>query len=99
MTLQPSRHNAAMAARRVPWNAQQRRSFLGLQRTPTPKPHVQGLLVAQGLAVVLLVDYAVAAMQGSKTTLRSTLEFCGMWKVPPSFDTVHNQTGATGRET
>lgn len=70
----------------------QRRTFLGLQRTPAPNPHIQGLLVGQGLAVVLLIDYVVAAIQGEKTTLRSTLQFFGLWKDAPAFDTAHKPT-------
>ena len=73
----------------------QRRSFLGLQRTPPPKPHIQGLLVGQGLAVVLLVDYAAATLRNEKSVARSTLQYFGFWRDPPPFDETH--AGPPGR--
>lgn len=82
------------------WTARlpvQRRTFLGLQRTPAPKPHIQGLLVGQGLAVVLLIDYAAAALQDSKTITRSTLQFFGLWQDPEPFETSHKAETPSSR--
>ena len=68
----------------------QRRSFLGLRRPPPPKPQMMGYLVAQGLAIVLLADLAIATVQGEPTTIRSIFQTAGYWKRAPTFETVHH---------
>lgn len=69
--------------------AYQRRTFLGLQRTPAPKPQMMGYLVLQGLAVVLLADLAIATVQNEPTTIRSVMQSAGLWRDPPEFDKAH----------
>ena len=71
---------------------QQRRSFLGLQRPPAPKPHMMGYLVAQGLAVVLLADLAFATVTNEHTTVRAICQTVGLWKEPPKFEQVHHDS-------
>lgn len=70
-----------------------RRSFFRLQRTPAPPPRVMGYLVAQGLAVVLLGDYAIATVRDTTTVARSLFEATGMWKQPPTFARLHSNDG------
>jgi hypothetical protein len=67
----------------------QRRTFLGLQRTPPPNSRMMGYLVAQGLAVVLLVDVSFATVLGHQTIIRKIAQSVGIWKEAPSFDTHH----------
>lgn len=68
----------------------QRRSFLGLQRPPAPKPRIMGYLVAQGLAIVLLADWLVAVVQNEPTTIRSVFQSAGLWKDVPAFRNLHD---------
>ena len=73
----------------------QRRTFLGLQQTPPPNPRMMGYLVAQGLAVVLLVDLGFASVFGHSTITRKIAQSAGVWKEDPPFETHHNsRTGA-----
>ena len=73
----------------------QRRTFLGLQQTPPPNPRMMGYLVAQGLAVVLLVDLGFASVFGHSTITRKIAQSAGVWKEDPPFETYHNsRTGA-----
>lgn len=67
----------------------QHRTFLGLQRTPAPKPHMMGYLVLQGLAVVLIGDFAFATLAGQKTVVREVAQTMGFWKEPKAFGEVH----------
>lgn len=78
-----------MAVRRI-CSYQQKRSFMGLQRTPAPKPQVMGYLVAQGLAVVLLADFAIATVQNEPTTLRSVAQSAGLWTEGKPFEKAHS---------
>ncbi|EME84803.1 uncharacterized protein MYCFIDRAFT_195757 [Pseudocercospora fijiensis CIRAD86] len=68
----------------------QRRTFLGLQRTPAPSPKQMRLLVLQGLGVVLLADLAIATAQGEPTTVRSVAQSAGFWKQPPPLHHAHH---------
>ena len=68
----------------------QRRTFLGLQQTPPPNPRMMGYLVAQGLAVVLLVDLAFASVLDHQTITRKIAQSAGLWKEEPPFNTHHN---------
>lgn len=68
----------------------QRRTFLGLQRPPAPKPQMMGYLVAQGLAIVLLGDYAIAILTNEPTTVRAICQMAGIWKETPPFEKVHH---------
>jgi hypothetical protein len=65
----------------------QRRTFLGLQQTPPPNPRMMGYLVAQGLAVVLLVDLGFASLLGHSTITRKIAQSAGVWKEEPPFET------------
>jgi hypothetical protein len=72
----------------------QRRTFLGLQQTPPPNPRMMGYLVAQGFAVVLLVDLGFATLLGHSTITRKVAQSAGVWEEDPPFETHHNtQTG------
>ena len=86
MALLPRR--GGMPAQR-PYSLHQRRTFLGLQRTPAPSNRTMGVLVLQGLGVVLLADLAIATAQGEPTTIRSVAQSAGFWKQPPAFDQTH----------
>ena len=59
---------------------QQKRTFLGLRRPPAPKTPMMGYLVAQGLAIVLVADLAIAMVQNKPTTIRSVCQSAGFWK-------------------
>ncbi|KAF2719558.1 hypothetical protein K431DRAFT_228379 [Polychaeton citri CBS 116435] len=65
-----------------------RRTFLGLQRTPPPKPTTQALLVVQGLAIVLLLDYGFSHLTNDVTVVRSIVQSAGYWK-DPEFERAH----------
>ncbi len=65
-------------------------TFLGLRRTPTPKPGVMAYLVLQGLGIVLLIDLGIASVIQDKTTFRSICQAAGFWKDPPGFDQTHS---------
>ena len=67
----------------------QRRTFLGLQRTPQPKPAMMAYLVAQGAGIVLLIDLGIATLLNDKTTFRTVCQAAGVWKDPPAFDEAH----------
>ncbi|KAM3416688.1 hypothetical protein BST61_g8279 [Cercospora zeina] len=69
----------------------QRRTFLGLQRTPSPPPKTMALLVLQGLGIVLLADYAIASVTGEATTVRSVAQSAGYWQDAPPFKQTHEQ--------
>lgn len=75
-----------------PWT--QRRTFLGLQQTPPPKPRMMGYLVMQGLAVVLLADFGFATLLHHPTATRTILESAGIWRKGPSFEDSHQSGGA-----
>ena len=86
--------SATIAARtRRPFTPvqQQRRTFLGLQRPPPPKSPMMGYLVAQGLAIVLLADLAIATAQGETTTIRSVCQSAGFWTEGPDFTVAHGK--------
>lgn len=68
---------------------QQRRTFLGLQRTPQPKPAMMAYLVAQGAGIVLLIDLGIATLMNDKTTFRTICQAAGVWKDPPAFVEAH----------
>lgn len=70
-------------------------TFLGLQRTPPPKPAMAGYLVAQGLVVVLFIDLGIATAMGDKTTVRSVCQAAGLWKDLPAFDDAHGTVDPT----
>lgn len=72
---------------------QQRRTFLGLQRTPQPKPGMMAYLVVQGLAIVLLGDLAFATIMNDKTIVRSVAQAGGVWLDPPPFGEIHEKSG------
>lgn len=76
----------------------QRRTFLGLQRTPAPKPQMMGYLVLQGLAVVLLADLAIATAQNEPTTIRSVAQSAGLWLEAPAFEEIHESKTETAEE-
>lgn len=73
-----------------PYGISQRRTFLGLQRTPAPNPRVMGYLVFQGLAVVLLADMGFATLLDHPSVTRKVAQSMGIWKEEPSFETRHN---------
>ncbi|CAK3880564.1 Hypothetical predicted protein [Lecanosticta acicola] len=75
---------------RALFRPQQTRTFLGLQRTPAPKPQMMGYLVLQGLAVVLLADLTFATVSGETTTIRSVAQSAGFWK-EQEFGEVHGK--------
>ena len=79
----------------APRPTMQHRTFLGLQRTPPPQPHIMGYLVAQGLAVVVLGDLAIAALRGEPSTTRLFCQAAGFWRDPPKFGEVHGAEGET----
>ena len=56
---------------------------------------MMGYLVAQGLAIVLLADLAIATVQNEPTTVRAIFQQAGMWKDPPAFDKMHDGTERT----
>jgi hypothetical protein len=62
---------------------------MGLQRTPAPPPSTMGYLVAQGLAIVLLGDYAIAMIRNEPSTLRTVCQAAGFWRDAPEFEDVH----------
>lgn len=68
---------------------QQRRTFLGLQRTPAPKPAMMAYLTLQGLAIVLLGDLGFATLTNDVTVARSVIQAAGYWRGPPAFEEVH----------
>jgi len=68
----------------------QRRTFLGLQQTPPPNPRTMGYLVAQGLAVVLLVDLGFASLLGHSTITRKIAQSAGIWKEEQPFAAHYN---------
>ena len=74
---------------RMPPMLQQKRTFLGLQLTPPPKPAVMGLLVLQGLAIVLAADYGIATLLSQPTTIRSVAQTAGFWQEAPPFEEEH----------
>lgn len=71
------------------YTGHQRRTFLGLQRTPQPKPAMMAYLVAQGAGIVLLIDLGIATLMNDKTTFRTICQAAGVWKDPPAFDEAH----------
>jgi len=73
----------------------QKGTFLGLQRTPPPKPAMAGYLVAQGLVVVLLIDLGIATAMNDKTTVRSVCQAAGWWKDLPAFEHAHETVDTT----
>ena len=73
-----------------------RRTFLHLRRTPPPRPPMMGYLVAQGLGVVLLADYAIAVLRGEPTTVRSVCQQAGYWR-DPDFTKLHPDGGNGGK--
>lgn len=75
---------------------QQRRTFLGLQQTPPPRPRVMGFLVVQGLAVVLLVDYGFAMFLNHTTITRKIAQSAGIWRDTPSFEDYHKPSSRGG---
>lgn len=75
----------------------QRRTFLGLRRTPPPSTGMSAYLVAQGLGIVLLIDLGIATVTQEKTTLRAICQAAGWWKDPPGFEKVHGNA-AEGQE-
>lgn len=75
---------------------QQRRSFMGLQRTPPPKPSTMGYLVVQGLALVLLADYGFAALLDHPTVVRKVAQSTGLWQEGPSFKQAHKAEDTSG---
>lgn len=77
-------------------STQQRRTFLGLQQTPPPKPRVMGFLVMQGLAVVLLVDYGFAMFLNHTTITRKIAQSAGIWREGPSFEDHHKPNSQGG---
>ena len=83
-------HSNTLLAVRMLAMQQQRRTFLGLQRPPAPKPHMMGYLVAQGLAIVLAGDYAIATLMNEPTTVRSIFQLAGLCKDTPAFEKVHH---------
>ena len=50
---------------------------------------MMGYLVAQGLAVVLLVDLGFATVFGHSTIMRKIAQSAGVWKEDPPFETHH----------
>lgn len=50
-----------------------------------------GWLVLQGLAVVLVADFAIATATGEVTTIRSVAQSAGLWKDEASFEKTHSQ--------
>ena len=86
------RHRSSLLART------QKKTFLGLQRPPAPKPQMMGYLVAQGLAIVLLADLAIATVQNEPTTVRAVFQTAGLWKDPPPFEIVHHDGEKEGLE-
>lgn len=88
----------AIMRQRNAFASQQRRTFLGLQRTPAPKPQMMGYLVLQGLAVVLLADLAIATVQNEPTTIRSVAQSAGLWLDPPAFEKTHDQKPKSSEE-
>ncbi|GIZ45298.1 hypothetical protein CKM354_000847100 [Cercospora kikuchii] len=79
-------------------NIHQRRTFLGLQRTPPPPPKTMALLVLQGLGIVLLADYAIASVTGEATTVRSVAQSAGYWQDAPPFKQTHGQKKVVEQE-
>jgi len=51
---------------------------------------MMGYLVAQGLAVVLLVDASFATVFGHSTVTRKIAQSAGVWKEEPPFEAHHN---------
>jgi len=74
----------------------QRRSFMGLQRTPPPKTSTMGYLVLQGLALVLLADYGFASLLDHPTVIKKVAQSTGMWQEGSSFKDAHTMEGDSG---
>lgn len=55
-------------------------------------------LTLQGLAIVLLVDFAIASVQNEKTTIRSVAETAGLWRDQPAFSEVHDPKSKASEE-
>lgn len=53
-------------------------------------------LVAQGAAIVLLIDWGIATAMGDKTTFRSICQAAGWWKDGPGFEEVHASSAGPG---
>jgi len=70
----------------------QRRTFLGLQQTPTPQPRVMGYLVMQGLAVVLLADFGFAKLLNHSPVVLKVAQSAGIWKEELSFEHQHKHS-------
>jgi hypothetical protein len=67
----------------------QRRTLLGLQRTPPPGPQMMGYLVVQGFVVVLLADLGFATVLGHSSITGRIAQSAGIWKENPSFEDHH----------
>lgn len=52
---------------------------------------MMGYLVLQGLAVVLIGDFAVATLAGQKTIVREVAQSAGLWQEPKEFGEVHGR--------
>jgi hypothetical protein len=52
---------------------------------------MMGYLVLQGLAVVLIGDFAFATLAGQKTVVREVAQAMGFWKEPKAFGEVHKE--------
>lgn len=76
----------------------QRRTFLGLRRTPPPKPAMMGYLVLQGLGIVLLADWAIAMAWGQPTTIQNVCQSAGLLEEPTSFEKLHLDSEALERD-
>lgn len=50
---------------------------------------MMGYLVFQGLAIVLLADFAFSSLTNETTTVRSVLQIAGLWRDPPPFEKIH----------
>lgn len=59
---------------------------------------MMGYLVAQGLAIVLIADLAIATVINEPTTIRSVCQTVGIWKAPPPFDNLHDEAKAAASQ-
>ena len=77
-------------SRRYAHDGPRQGTFMGLRRTPPPKPGMMAYLVIQGLGIVLLIDLGIATVTQDKTTFRSICQAAGFWRDPPAFDQAHS---------
>lgn len=57
---------------------------------------MMGYLVAQGLAIVLIADFAIATLTNEPTTIRTVAQTAGFWTEGRKFGEVHPSETSKG---